>query len=181
MEGWADITLFKNGTVDTAAAAAATARTPEEEAADQARLERKVDALYNARKRVLPLGIASGVLGIAIWTFAVGAMAGRRGARRLLVQVVTVHGALAVAAYILTPDVRRVDVAIGHEAEQEKAAELADAGTNNADLEHARVIGDRVVDAAPAIGLTLGLLGHLAIVIALTRRRTLAFYELAGS
>ena len=73
--GWQHLSLFRTGTEQV--------ESPSDESVDddrmQAQREKLDDAVYTARKRMLPLAAGSLLLGVALWIFAVGAMAGRPG------------------------------------------------------------------------------------------------------
>ena len=123
---------------------------------------------------MFPLSVGELVLGLAMFILGAAAMAGRGGARSSLVQIVLVQAALIVGTYVATPKVR----AAASEMELTvRAAELEEAGNDPAlvkDTVH------RFRQIEPAItGVVLGgrIMVALLIVLALTRKRTRAFYE----
>lgn len=142
--------------------------------AAQASVDHLVEVLEQERPKMFPLSVAELVLGLAMFILAAAAMAGRGGARSSLVQIVLVQAALIVGTYVATPKVRWAA------ADMEltiRAGELEEAGNDPA------IVKDTVSrfrQIEPAI--TGGVLGGrmmvaLLIVLALTRKRTRAFYE----
>ena len=173
--GWERLSLFRTGIEQVEPA-------PTEDAADEDRLQAQQDrldeAFYEARPRVLPLAAASLLIGVALWIFAVGAMAGRPGARVLLCQLVAAHAVLGVLFYLLTPDVRRVQLQMARETTEIAQKNAAEGGAPTW-VQQAVVATGRTVPALPAVFLAGDVLLHAVVLLALTRRRTRAFYDLA--
>jgi hypothetical protein len=174
--GWERLSLFQTGTEQVEPAAS-------EGTVDEDRLhaqrERLDDAVYAARRRVLPLAAASLLLGVSLWIFAVGAMAGRPGARVLLCQLVAAHAALGVLFYLLTPDVRRVEGDVARETIDIAAHAALDGGTVDARTQQALALTGEAVGVWQVVLQAGDLVLHGAVLLALTRRRTRAFYDLA--
>ncbi len=173
--GWQHLSLFKTGIEQVELVDNDDTADVERLQAQQDRLD---DAFYAARPRLLPLAAASLLIGVALWIFAVGAMAGRPGARVLLCQLVTAHAALGVLFYLLTPDVRRVQVDMARET-TEVAKKTAVEGGAPDWAQRALSATGRSVPVLPGVILAGDVLLHAVVLLALTRRRTRAFYDLA--
>ncbi len=127
-----------------------------------------------ARRREMPLGAASLLLGGAMVLLAARSMAGREGSRSALVQVVVVHAGLIVAAFVLLKD-----VAVAEAAFQARLVE----GLNAAMIQR---LGDpeamrRSQALTPIFGLLMQGSFSALIVLALTRPRARAFFREAPS
>jgi len=85
---------------------------PEARVLFRARTERLEDAHDRAKRREFPLGVAALLLGGAMVAMSARAMSGREGARGALVQVTLARAALAVAGFLITPDVRAAEFAV---------------------------------------------------------------------
>jgi hypothetical protein len=77
---------------------------------ERARLETAMqgilDAYEQAKGRLYPLSVAEMLIGIALFVMAGRAMRGRPFGRNAVRQLIAVQGALAIATYCLTPEVR---------------------------------------------------------------------------
>jgi hypothetical protein len=175
MVGWQQLSLFKTG-IEQVEPVESEANADEDRL--QAQQDRLDDAFYAARPRLLPLAAASLLIGVALWIFAVGAMAGRPGARVLLCQLVTAHAALGVLMYLLTPDVRRVQVDLARETTDLAQKTAVEGGAPDWAQKMLTATG-RSVPVLPGVLLGGDVLLHAAVIVALTRRRTRAFYDLA--
>lgn len=138
-----------------------------------------LDTLDNSRRRSFPLAAAALVLGAAMTVMAARAMAGRRGARELLMQLVLAQALLAVITYVALPDVRRA--AIGFELAVQQDAFAAspkpgdEIGQQVFQIMHGWVL--RLTTLLPMIRLALGSLASVIVLLALTRARVRAFFE----
>lgn len=149
------------------------AKTPGDRALLQQRVSDEVATLGKARGRVFPLGVAALIVGIAMVLVAMRSMAGQTGAHRLLVQLVVFEAALRIATFALEADVRagdqalnaaRFDVRLRQRVPEDEAAKLAP-------------IGEAALRMYDPVHLALGTLGSALVVLALTRRRSRAFFE----
>jgi hypothetical protein len=135
--------------------------------------ERYFGAMDAARGRVFPLAAGSLILGAAMWGLAAAAMLGRRGARTALVQVILVHGLVVVLAYVATADVRtaatNADIQLALMQPEPKTAQLREARRLMRDYRH----------VMPLIATAMHLAGYSLLLLALTRRRTLEYFEAA--
>lgn len=149
---------------------AADAPTEQERAHLKEAGTRCLVATDNAKGRIFPLGVASFLLGAAIVVFAARAMAGRKSARALLVQLVLVQALFVGVAEFATRDVKR------------ECAEVTLARMRM-NLDPAQK--EKVLDRIPPEMLTMGLIVGFAlrttvaalVVLSLTRSRTLAWFD----
>jgi hypothetical protein len=140
-------------------------------------IERWYAALDAARDRSWPLGVATALVGFAVLVFAFRAMAGRGGARPVLVQLVTVQAGLGIASFWLLREVNA--------AEKDVLAAKIVADVHGQVPERARAddmarVKVRFVRALPPVVLVLRTHGSALIVFALTRPRTREFFEAAS-
>jgi hypothetical protein len=68
--------------------------------------ERYLSALDVAKKRQFPIGVAEFLIGAAMLALTIRAIAGRPGARSLLVQLTAGQATLVLVAYFITADAR---------------------------------------------------------------------------
>ena len=168
-DGCSTIAFYKSDTIDTASAADAISDDADR-AAVKAITEHYFAAVDAAKTRVYPLGVAALLLGATMWGFAAGAMAGRPGARKALLQVLCVQTALVAVGYFLTPDVRA--------AALDAEAKLRALGGPPKDAGLLHVLGmARSALRNPAVILGLRITSNMLIVVALTRARTRMFFE----
>lgn len=137
--------------------------------------ERYFGVMDVAKPRVFPLAVASLLLGAAMWGLAAGAMVGRGGARSTLLQVISVHGAVVVLAYVLTPDVRQAMTT----AQIELAALQPEPAA--AAMRAARQTATKYLSLVPLVATSLHLAGYGLVLLALTRRRAREFFEAGGA
>lgn len=172
VEGWGIITYYRTSEVDLTA----DARDIDDEkdrAEVKAKLDGLVEALEQDRPRMFPFAAAELLLGIALFALAAGAMAGRPGARSALVQVVPVQAVVVVLMYFMTSHVRIAardsDIAI-------KSAHLRK--TNDPQLVEDTVAFSKKIGPAVEVGfLVMRTLVAGLVLVALTRKRSLAYYE----
>ena len=172
-EGCTTVSFYKAEHSELGASGLEHARETDRGAVDKI-TQRYVSVLDDAKKRVFPLGIASLLLGSVMWGLAAGAMAGRRGARTALLQVISVHALVVACAYAITPDVRQatVDARLKLFALEPEPKSLTEREAQRFVREHMSII--------PAAALSLHLLGYALVLLALTRRRTREFFEAAS-
>jgi hypothetical protein len=173
-EGYNVVAFFHADAVDPAdSSIVEEGQTPGDRAILQQRLSDEVATLGKARGRVFPLGVAALLVGIAMVVVAMRSMAGQTGAHKLLVQLVVFEAALRIGTYALESDVRacdralnaaRFDVRLRQRVPEDEAAKLGP-------------IGEAALTIYEPVHLGLGTLGSALVVLALTRRRSRAFFE----
>jgi hypothetical protein len=131
--------------------------TAEQRGRQKEALEAWATALAAARRRVMPLAVAELLLGASMVIFAQRATVGRPWARIALVQLTAANMALAVAEWMLTPDIRKplFDLQMA---------------LNNLETQEVPVGAPQLVQVA--LGLGLGAI----TVVGLTLRGSRAFY-----
>lgn len=121
-------------------------------------------SLDAARSRAWPLAVATLLLGSATLVFALRALSGSSGARAALVQLVLAQAGVHVAANYLLRDPLEKTLRL----QQAKAA--AD--------EHAGGTPEPVpTQTTSTVSLVLGTLASVLVVVGLTRRGSLAYFE----
>ena len=133
-----------------------------------------LDAIQAEESRLFPLSSAELVLGLALFVLAVLAMLGRSGARRALVQVILVNTALLIGEHFATPKVRA--------AEQDVRLTQTEVDLNDAGMDPQMIAIQietqrRLMPFVLPVRLVVRSAITLLIVLALTRKRTYAFYE----
>jgi len=123
-----------------------------------------------AKRREMPFGAVSLLLGGAMVLLAARSMAGREGSRSALVQVVAVHAGVMIAAFLYTKDLAIAEVAF--------QARLND-GFSPALMQR---LGDAAAHAraeamTPIMALIMRTSFSALIVVALTRSRARAFFR----
>ncbi len=131
-----------------------------------------------AKKRAFPLGVASFLLGAALLSLAARGLAGRRGGRSALVQVVGVQAVLAVVAFVATREVRWAETemrVIEAMANSPRAATTADERVQIEGISRAfaKVMGPAVLGVRSVFAL--------AIIFALTRPRVRDLMEASAA
>jgi hypothetical protein len=122
-----------------------------------------------ARGRELPIGVAKLLLGGVMVLLVARSMAGREGARGALVQVVAVHGAVVVAGFLLGSGIIAGEI--------EYRSLLMQAAPRPFDDPENIALSRRILAYAVPLATLARTAFSAAIVIALTRRRTLAFFR----
>jgi hypothetical protein len=169
-DGWMTLAFYRDGDVETTSATVA-------DESDRAAIERAkehVTELMDAeRSKMVPFAAARLVLGLAMWALAMGALGGRGGARRALVQVMVAYAATACVGTWATREVPRAVVELQL---AQKLAELREA--------HEKELLDRTAEQAPVLRqvvpvaqAAVGVLASAFIVLALTRARARACFE----
>jgi hypothetical protein len=136
-----------------------------------ARFEAYLQVLDMAKSRAWPLGVAALVLGTAIFVFAMRALGGRAGARAVLVQLIVAQAGTNAASYWLLRDVFEAEL---------RLREATDAAASRESVPERDRAAAKMRRAGYPIALALDTLGSALIVVALTRRRTRAFFDPAS-
>jgi hypothetical protein len=145
---------------------------------------RLVTTMDSARNRMLPIGIASLLLGAAMVMLSARALSGRAGARGSLVQVTLVRGALVIGSYFFTADVRSLELerlsttvmAMQRESRRGKALDDREKDA----LEKAERLMAFGWKIAPPVLLVMSSLASALIVVGLTRKKSREFFEAAS-
>lgn len=141
-----------------------------------ARFASYLQVLDLAKSRAWPLGVATLILGTAIFVFAMRALGGSGTARAVLVQLIVAQAVVNAASYWLLRDVFEAELRL---REAEDAAASHD---NVPERDQAEVLraAAKMRRAGYPIALALDTLGSALIVVALTRRRARAFFDPTG-
>jgi hypothetical protein len=140
------------------------------------RVQAYLDTLDAAKNRAWPLGVATLILGSAVFVFAMRALGGNKGARLALVQLVVAQAGANAAGYWLLRDVFDADLRV-HEAED--AAESRERVPEHERAEVLRAAA-KMRRAGYPIAIALDTLSSAFIVFGLTRRRSREFFDAAG-
>jgi hypothetical protein len=161
--GWSRVILYREA-IDPSSGADGITDVAEREAV-VSRTKAWLDALDHAKTRGFPLGVASLVLGSAVFVFAMRTLGGSSSARSALVQVVIAQALLTAADYWLLRDVWEANV---HMVWAHQTA-LAH--------EHGEPAG--LPENAPLLPVMLALqtLGSALVVVGLTRPRSRRFLD----
>jgi hypothetical protein len=138
-----------------------------------ARFEAYLQVLDMAKARAWPLGVATLVLGTAMFIFAMRALGGSGTARAVLVQLVVAQAGANAASYWLLRDVFEAELRL-REAEDASASRETVPERDQAEVLRA---AGKMRRAGYPIALALDTLGSALIVVALTRRRARAFFD----
>ena len=147
-----------------------------ERAAVVARVQAYVQTLDAAKSRAWPLGVATLLLGSAMFVFAMRALGGNGSARMVLVQLVVAQAGVNAASYWLLRDVFEADLRV-HEATD--AAESHDRVPERDRAEVLRA-AEKMRRAGYPIAIALDTLTSALIVFGLTRRRSREFFDAAA-
>jgi hypothetical protein len=152
---------------ETKGIAAADARDRVQKAFDEL-----IDASYQAKNRLYPVGVASWVLGMAMLSLGARALGGQRAAHRYLLQVLIAQTALTIVAFFLTEDVSRAETNFVLVKQQAMMPPDADDPTVRA------LVSSPTLWQALSLGwLVIRVLMALGVLFALTRERARAFYD----
>ena len=172
-DGCSTIAFFKSDRID-ASSVVSSISDDQNRAAAEGITEEYFASVEAAKTRVYPLGIAALLLGAVMWAFAAGAMAGRPGARKALLQVLCAQTALVAVSYLLTADVRAAALAA-----EAKLHALDAPPKDPLGLAHAfGFLREGLRSPGTIVGLRV--LANGLIILALTRARTRAFFEPAA-
>jgi hypothetical protein len=173
-EGYRNVEVLRNTFTDPPAAGTDADRADVESAR-----ERLHSVMDEDKNRVFPVSVAMMLLGMTTMLFALRAMAGRAGARQVLIQLVVAQAGLALASYPLLTSTRNAQLDL------EDAHLIGDAHEQmpqDAPPEAERIMRIEVAVwrlRAPIL-LAIHSLGAAFIVIALTRQRSRQFFEAAS-
>jgi hypothetical protein len=137
-------------------------------------LDRFLDARDASKKRLFPIAIAGMLLGGAIFVVGFRAMAGRRAARNMLLQLIAAQAALGCISYVVSGDVRRAETSYRYAVVS--AQPHTDASANDVRAPLARSL----VELIHPLSLGLETLASLLIIVALTRPRSGEFFDSAS-
>ncbi len=144
-----------------------------------ARFGSYLQVLDMAKPRAWPLGVATLVLGTAIFVFAMRALGGSGTARAVLVQLIVAQAGVNAASYWLLRDVFEAELRLRG---AQDAAASHESHENVPERDQAEILraAAKMRRAGYPIALALDTLGSALIVVALTRRRARAFFDPAG-
>jgi len=173
-QGWATFVTYHDP-VDTSGVGRDIADEAER-AAVVSRVQAYIETLDAAKSRAWPLGVATLLLGSAVFLFAVRALGGNGAARAALVQLVVAQAGANAASYWLLRDVFEADLRV---REAEDAAESHDRVPERDRAEILRAAA-KMRRAGYPIAIALDTLSSTLIVFGLTRRRSREFFDAAG-
>lgn len=132
----------------------------------------------DTRHLVLPLAVATFVLGAALLALSARGLAGRTNTRSALVQVVAVQAIVAGTTFALTRPYR--DAELEWNATDSIAVQRA---VEKDDLRLRRNVAiiEGMRRFSPPVGIALRMLGSGLVLLALTRQRTREFFDAAGA
>ncbi|MGD0677104.1 MAG: hypothetical protein ABSC94_16945 [Polyangiaceae bacterium] len=159
--GWSMFVLYREP-IDVSAEGDGIADQAERDAV-LARSSAWLKSLDDAKARGWPLGVATLLLGGAVFVFAMRTLGGSNGARAALVQVVIAQAGVNVANYFLMRDVTDAYVRF-FEAKQ-------------AAITHERAVDPDVIRRAIPIWVALQTIGSALVVFGVTRRRSRQFLD----
>lgn len=141
-----------------------------------ARFQTYLQTLDAAKPRAWPLGVATLLLGAAIFVFAMRALGGSSTARAVLVQLIVAQAGANAASYWLMRDVFEADLRV---REAEDAAESHERVPEKDRAEVLRA-ASKMRRAGYPVAFGLDSLSSALIIVALTRRRSREFFDAAG-
>jgi hypothetical protein len=144
----------------------------------------RAEALYHrftevadaARKRAVPVAAATFVLGAALLALAARGLGGKASTRGPLIQVVIAQAAVVAVGYFLTRDMRAaeldwwLDATLTHQRESSTREQYESVAPTM-----------KIVRLAEPTWVVIRTLASGLIVLALTRRRSRAFFEAASN
>ncbi|MFO0677775.1 MAG: hypothetical protein U0169_14660 [Polyangiaceae bacterium] len=172
LDGCSTLRFFRGESIDTSVLVP-DLKSDEDRARVQKLADLAIAANDAASKRLIPLAAASAVLGAAMVLLAARGFRGREGARRALVQVVSVHAVVLVVGFAITPDVRRARDAFDMAVVSSKAREVTTDPVAATTIEPTT---SRIFKVLPYAGLVLRTTASLLVLVALTRRRAREFF-----
>jgi hypothetical protein len=174
-QGWATYVTYHDP-IDLSAVGSEIADEADR-AAVITRVQSFVQVLDSAKSRMWPLGVASLLLGSAMFVFAMRALGGSAGARVALVQLVLAQAGANAASYFLLRDVFDADLRV---REAEDAARAREQIPEHDRAEYLHLEG-KVRRASYSVAVVLDTLTSALIIFGLTRRRSLEYFEAAGN
>jgi hypothetical protein len=167
-EGYEELAFFRGEAIDLHVYTDAIAGTEARETAVAAG-EHWLAVKEAAKRREMPFGAASLLLGGVMVLFAARSMAGREGSRSALVQVLLVHAGVMVVSFALLKDVAVAEAAFRTRCGEGLAPSLGHLGTPEDRL--------RAEAMTPFLGLVMRDSFVALLVVALTRPRARAFFR----
>ena len=178
MMGWGwEVLSFFRGERDDIHQFTDSITDPEARAAAFAAGEEWVAVKDAAKRREMPFGAASLLLGGAMVLLAARSMAGREGSRRALVQVIVVHAGVMVGAFLYTKDITHAEAVFGTRLSEGFTGALARGLNDPAARQGADAVRAFVERAFGPIFLSIRSAFSGLIVLALTRPRARAFFR----
>jgi hypothetical protein len=169
-DGWETIEIFRGAQLEVPH----TITREENRVMVQAATEKMVESMEAERARLFPLAAAELVLGVSMFIFAAGAMMGRGGARRILVQIAIAQTTLVLVTFLLAPKSRWgwSDLHIAQSAAMQiEHGETREAIEQQMPIWRAFSRGISIAALALRTGITA------LVVVALTRQRARAFFD----
>ncbi len=142
-----------------------------------ARVQAYLQALDAAKRRGWPIGVATMLLGGAVFVFAMRALGGHAGARTVLIQLVVAQAGINAAQFWLMRDVFEADL---HLFEAKQAAQIHERVPERTRADDMARAASAMLRAANPIVFALRSLTSALVVVALTRRRSREFFNGAG-
>lgn len=173
VDGWSILSYYRTTQVDVSVVVRDLDDDRDRKAASSA-LEHYVDALDADKHRMFPLAAAELLLGLALFATSASAMAGRRGGRAALVQVVAVQAVVVVLMFALTSRVRSANRELGATL---GAAQLRKSGNDPKVIEDSVAISRKIAPFVEVLYVAGRTTVAGLILVALTRRRARAWYE----
>jgi len=175
-EGCARLAFYR-GAADNAHVLNASIKDEEARARADALYRRFTEVADAARARAVPMAAAMWVLGFALLALASRGLAGKANTRSALVQVVVAQALLVVLSHFVTRDVRdaELDWDVERRLSHDKETLPKERYDQIVPLTHAM---RRVVDPSWLVVRTIA---SALIVVALTRPRSRAFFDAAGT
>ena len=173
VDGWSIISYYRTSDVDMSAVVRGV-DDDGDRARAQVALERYVEALDHDKSRMFPLAAAELLLGLALFTMSAGAMGGRPGARAALVQLIGVQAVVVIIMFGLTARVRVANRDLGSVV---GAAQLRKSGSDPKVIEESLAISRKLAPGVEIGYVTLRSLAAGLVLVALTRRRSRAYFE----
>ena len=176
-EGCSRIELYR-GTQAMDAAVDSAVQDEQARASIQQMYDRFGAIADESRNVVLPFAVGTFVLGAALLALSARGIAGRTNTRTALLQVVAVQAIIAAASFAATRRFREAE--LQWNTTQAIAVQKTMSLPEDTFRQRAAIIeGSRRF--GPPIGIALRMLGSGLVLLALTRRRSRAFFEAAGA
>jgi hypothetical protein len=173
--GWTTVALYREP-IDPSFASEGISDDADQ-AAVVGRMRAYLQTLDAAKRRGWPIGVATMLLGGAVFVFAMRAMGGNGGARVALIQLVVAQAGVHAAAYWLMRDVFEANLRL---FEAKQAAEIHEHVPERPRADDMARAASSMMRAANPIVFALRSLGSALVVVALTRRRSREFFRAAG-
>jgi hypothetical protein len=142
-----------------------------------ARAQAYLQTLDAARARAWPLGVDTLLIGGAMFLFAIRALGGSGGARAALIQLAVAQAGTNAASYWLLRDVADANLRV---FEAQQAAEIHERMPDRSSADAMERTEAHVLRVASPVAFGLQTLGNALVIVALTRRRSRAFFSAVG-